>query len=67
LNRIELYTDRPDSELPRNPGVASGAVLALWWSPDGSLAMYTRPLHVRKLLAEAHENHLARGQRPDDV
>jgi catechol 2,3-dioxygenase len=52
-NGVELYRDRPQSEWPRNP--------------DGSLAMYTRPLDVRKLLAEAHEAHLARGQKPDQV
>lgn len=52
-NGVELYRDRPEAEWPRNR--------------DGSLAMYTRPLDVRKLLAEAHEAHLARGQRADEI
>lgn len=34
-NGVELYTDRPPDEWPR--------------SPDGSLAMYTRPLDVEAL------------------
>lgn len=38
-NGVELYWDRPESEWPRNP--------------DGSLAMYTRQLDVKDLLAEA--------------
>jgi len=38
-NGVELYRDRPVEEWPRNP--------------DGSLAMFTRPLDLRKLLAEA--------------
>lgn len=38
-NGVELYRDRPAEEWPRNP--------------DGSLAMFTRPLDLRKLLAEA--------------
>jgi catechol 2,3-dioxygenase len=38
-NRVELYRDRPPAEWPR--------------TPDGTLDMYTRPLDVRKLLAEA--------------
>lgn len=37
-NGVELYCDRPRSEWPR--------------TPDGKLAMYTRPLDVRALLAE---------------
>jgi hypothetical protein len=52
-NGVELYRDRLESEWPRNS--------------DGSLAMYTRSLDVRKLLAEAHEPHLARGQRTDEI
>ena len=36
-NGVELYWDRPESAWPRNP--------------DGSLAMYTRPLDLRDLLA----------------
>jgi catechol 2,3-dioxygenase len=36
-NGIELYWDRPPGEWPRNP--------------DGSIAMYTRPLDLRALLA----------------
>jgi catechol 2,3-dioxygenase len=38
-NGIELYWDRPQGEWPKKP--------------DGSLDMYTRPLDVRALLAEA--------------
>ena len=38
-NGIELYRDRPREEWPRNP--------------DGELTMYTRPLDLRALLAEA--------------
>lgn len=37
-NGVELYVDRPKEEWPRKP--------------DGSLAMYTRPLDLEKLLAE---------------
>ncbi|HEX9903835.1 MAG TPA: VOC family protein [Propylenella sp.] len=36
-NGVELYWDRPEEEWPRNP--------------DGSLAMVTRPLDLRDLLA----------------
>ena len=36
-NGVELYWDRPEPAWPRNP--------------DGSLAMYTRPLDLRELLA----------------
>lgn len=36
-NGVELYWDRPESAWPR--------------TPDGSLAMYTRPLDLRDLLA----------------
>ena len=36
-NGVELYWDRPESAWPR--------------TPDGSLAMYTRPLDLRALLA----------------
>ena len=38
-NGVELYRDRPREEWPR--------------SPDGSLGMFTRPLDLRSLLAEA--------------
>ena len=38
-NGLELYRDRPREEWPRNP--------------DGSLGMFTQPLDVRALLAEA--------------
>jgi catechol 2,3-dioxygenase len=40
-NGVELYWDRPDSMWPRGAG--------------GELAMFTRPLDLQKLLAEAHE------------
>ncbi len=40
-NGVELYRDRPESEWPR--------------SPDGGLAMFTAPLDVRSLVAEANE------------
>jgi catechol 2,3-dioxygenase len=39
-NGVELYCDRPKEVWPRRP--------------DGSLAMYTRPLDLEKLLAEAN-------------
>jgi catechol 2,3-dioxygenase len=38
-NGVELYRDRPEGEWPR--------------TPDGALTMYTRPLDVGALLAEA--------------
>jgi catechol 2,3-dioxygenase len=38
-NGVELYRDRPEDEWPR--------------TPDGALTMYTRPLDVGALLAEA--------------
>ena len=38
-NGVELYRDRPEPEWPR--------------TPDGALAMFTRPLDVSALLAEA--------------
>ena len=38
-NGLELYWDRPQAEWPRNE--------------DGSLGMFTQPLDVRALLAEA--------------
>ena len=41
-NGLELYWDRPESEWPRNP--------------DGSLAMFTRPLSQDGLLAELGPN-----------
>jgi catechol 2,3-dioxygenase len=44
-NGVELYRDRPEAEWPRNP--------------DGSLAMVTKPLDLRRLLAEAPDR--ARG------
>jgi catechol 2,3-dioxygenase len=37
-NGVELYWDRPQEEWPR--------------TPDGGLAMYTRPLDLKSLLAE---------------
>lgn len=37
-NGVELAWDRPASEWPR--------------APDGSIAMYTRPLDLRSLLGE---------------
>jgi catechol 2,3-dioxygenase len=37
-NGVELYRDRPEAEWPRNP--------------DGSFALFTRPLDVEALLAE---------------
>jgi catechol 2,3-dioxygenase len=39
-NGIELYRDRPKDEWPH--------------TPDGALTMYTRPLDLGDLLAEAH-------------
>ena len=39
-NGVELYRDRPEVEWPRDG--------------EGKLAMFTRPLDVRALLAEAH-------------
>jgi len=41
-NGVELYRDRPKAEWPRDA--------------KGNLAMYTRHLDVRALLAEAHAN-----------
>ena len=38
-NGLELYRDRPQEDWPRNE--------------DGSLGMFTQPLDVRALLAEA--------------
>jgi len=38
-NGVELYRDRPESEWPR--------------TPEGELSMYTRPLDLNALLAEA--------------
>jgi catechol 2,3-dioxygenase len=38
-NGVEMYRDRPPAEWPR--------------TADGTLDMYTRPLDIRKLLAEA--------------
>ena len=40
-NGIELYRDRPDDQWPR--------------LPDGSLAMFSRPLDLDRLLAEASD------------
>src|SRR5688500_4890531 len=42
-NGIELYRDRPQSEWPRDA--------------EGTLIMYSHPLDVRALLAEAPTNH----------
>lgn len=39
-NGVELYRDRPEKEWPRDR--------------EGKLAMYTRPLDLHSLLAEAH-------------
>ena len=39
VNGIELYHDRPQEEWPR--------------TPDGAFTMFTRPLDVAALLAEA--------------
>jgi catechol 2,3-dioxygenase len=39
-NGLELYRDRPEAEWPRNP--------------EGSLAMFTRPLDLDALLRDAH-------------
>jgi catechol 2,3-dioxygenase len=41
-NGVELYWDRPQEEWPR--------------TPDGGLAMYTRPLDLDSLLAAAESN-----------
>jgi catechol 2,3-dioxygenase len=41
-NGVELYRDRPESEWPR--------------AADGSLAMFTRPLDLQALLAEAPQS-----------
>jgi len=41
-NGVELYRDRPESEWPR--------------TPDGDLDMFTRPLDLDALLAEANES-----------
>jgi catechol 2,3-dioxygenase len=38
-NAVELYRDRPEPEWPR--------------TPDGELAMFTRPLNVKELLANS--------------
>ncbi|MHB8654886.1 MAG: VOC family protein [Terriglobia bacterium] len=40
-NGVELYRDRPEQEWPRDS--------------EGKLAMFTHPLDVRALLAEAHD------------
>jgi catechol 2,3-dioxygenase len=44
-NGVELYRDRPEAEWPRDS--------------RGNLAMFTRPLDVRKLLSEARVTDLA--------
>jgi catechol 2,3-dioxygenase len=44
-NGVELYRDRPEAEWPRDSA--------------GNLAMFTRPLDVRKLLFEARAAELA--------
>ena len=43
-NGVELYWDRPREAWPRNP--------------EGGLAMYTRPLDLEALLAEAPSSEL---------
>jgi catechol 2,3-dioxygenase len=56
-NGVELYRDRPMDEWPRHD--------------DGRLAMYTRPLDVRSLLAEARAARLGQpanvGTGPKDL
>jgi len=57
-NGVELYWDRPESMWPRGAG--------------GELAMFTRPLDIRKLLGEANEPVPARdvpnpGEGPADL
>src|SRR5213082_165872 len=52
-NGVELYRDRPQAEWPRDG--------------EGKLAMFTRPLNLRALLAEAHAADLARHQQAQPV
>ena len=50
-NGVELYRDRPEQEWPRDR--------------EGKLAMFTRPLDVRSLLAEAHGSKLLKTAQAD--
>jgi catechol 2,3-dioxygenase len=50
-NGVELYCDRPEQEWPRDR--------------EGKLAMFTRPLDVRSLLAEAHGAKLLKTVQAD--
>ncbi len=50
-NGVELYRDRPEHEWPRDR--------------EGKLAMFTRPLDVRSLLAEAHGSKLLKTAQAD--
>ena len=50
-NGVELYRDRPEQEWPRDR--------------EGKLAMFTRPLDVRSLLAEAHAPKLLKTAQAD--
>ena len=52
-NGVELYRDRPQAEWPRDA--------------QGKLAILTRPLNLRALLAEAHAADLARRQQAQPV
>lgn len=48
-NGVELYRDREETEWPR--------------TQEGELAMYSRPLNLRELLAEAPNEVISRGPR----
>jgi catechol 2,3-dioxygenase len=48
-NGVELYRDREQSEWPR--------------TEHGELAMYSRPLNLRELLAEAPREVVSQGPR----
>jgi catechol 2,3-dioxygenase len=50
-NGVELYRDRPEEEWPRDR--------------EGKLAMFTRPLDVRSLLAEANDARLSKTAQAD--
>ncbi len=50
-NGVELYRDRPEQEWPRDR--------------EGKLAMFTRPLDVRSLPAEAHGSKLLKTAQAD--
>ena len=52
-NGVELYRDRPQAEWPRDA--------------QGKLAILTRPLNLRALLAEAHAADLALHQQAQPV